>query len=97
VANLIVVRNEIDGWDVVREDDPQALSNHPDKRTAIAAAELRIKEEGEGRVEVHEQESHGVDDSTRGMKAYFLILLGLLLVAGIVIVITSLLASWTGI
>ena len=42
---LKVVRNEIDGWDVVREDEDVALSNHPDRQTAELAAHMRAEEE----------------------------------------------------
>ena len=38
---LKVMQNEVDGWDVVREDEDAALSNHPTKEEAIAAAEIR--------------------------------------------------------
>ena len=39
MSNLIVVPNEVDGWDVVRSDDPQALTNTPTKETAVEAAQ----------------------------------------------------------
>jgi len=42
---LKVMQNEVDGWDVVREDEDRALSNHPTKEEAIAAAEIRSDEE----------------------------------------------------
>jgi hypothetical protein len=96
VANLIVVRDEVDGWDVVREDDPQALTNTPTKEAAVEAAKRFLADEGgEGEVVVHEDEVHGIDDTGRGVKLYVVALLGLLLLITVIIVITSLLAHWT--
>ena len=42
---LKVMPNELDGWDVVREDEGVALTNHPDRASAEAAARLRAEEE----------------------------------------------------
>lgn len=38
--NVEVVRSEVDGWDVRREGEAQALSNHPTKEQAEKAASL---------------------------------------------------------
>ena len=96
MSNLVVVRDEVDGWDVIREDDPQALTNTATKESAIEAAKLFLADEGgDGEVVVHEDEVHGIDDTGRGVKVYVIALLGLLVVIVAVIVITSLLASWT--
>jgi hypothetical protein len=96
MPNLVVVRDEVDGWDVVREDDPQALTNTPTKDTAIEAARRFLADEGgEGEVVVHEHEVHGIDDTGRGVKLYVIALLGLLAAIVVIIVITSLLAHWT--
>jgi hypothetical protein len=96
MSNLIVVRDEVDGWDVIREGDPQSLTNTPNKESAIEAAKMFLADEGgEGEVVVHEDEVHGIDDTGRGMKAYIIALLGLLAVIMAIIVITSLLAHWT--
>jgi hypothetical protein len=96
MPNLIVVRDEVDGWDVIREGDPQSLTNTATKENAIEAARKFLADEGgEGEVVVHEDEVHGIDDTGRGVKAYVIALLGLLLVVTVIIVITSLLASWT--
>jgi hypothetical protein len=96
MPNLVVVRDEVDGWDVIREGDPQSLTNTATKETAIEAARRFLADEGgEGEVVVHEDEVHGIDDTGRGVKAYVIALLGLLVVVTIIIVITSLLASWT--
>jgi hypothetical protein len=96
MSNLVVVRDEVDGWDVIREDDPQSLTNTATKESAIEAANLFLVDEGgDGEVIVHEEEVHGIDDTGRGVKVYVVALLGLLVVIVAIIVITSLLASWT--
>jgi cell division protein FtsX len=96
VSDLTVVPNEVDGWDVVRSDDPQALTNTPTKETAVEAAQLILADEGgEGEVVVNEQAVHRLDDTSRGVKTYVIALLGLLATITVIIVITSLLASWT--
>jgi len=96
MSNLIVVRDEVDGWDVLREEDPQALTNTPTKESAVEAAEKILADEGgEGEVVVHEDEVHHLDDTSRGIKTYVIALLGLLVAIMVIIVVTSLLASWT--
>jgi hypothetical protein len=96
MPNLIVLRDEIDGWDVVREDDPQSLTNTATKDSAIQAAKMFLADEGgEGEVVVHEDEVHALDDTGRGVKLYVIALLGLLAVITVIIVLTSLLAHWT--
>jgi cell division protein FtsX len=96
MSNLIVVPNEIDGWDILREEDPQALTNTPTKETAVEAAERFLADEGgEGEVVVDEQAVHRLDDTSRGVKTYVVALLGLLAAITVIIVITSLLASAT--
>jgi cell division protein FtsX len=96
MSNLIVVPNEVDGWDILREEDPQALTNTPTKETAVEAAEKFLADEGgEGEVVVNEQAVHQLDDTSRGVKTYVVALLGLLAAITVIIVITSLLASAT--
>jgi hypothetical protein len=96
MSNLVVVKDEVDGWDVIREDDPQTLTNTPTKQAAIEAARRFLADEGgDGEVVVHEREVHGIDDTGRGVKLYVMALLGLLAVIVAIIVITSLLAHWT--
>jgi cell division protein FtsX len=96
MSNLVVVRDEVDGWDVVREDDPQALTNTPTKETAIEAAKAFLEDEGgNGEVVIHEDEVHAIDDTGRGVKLYVIALLGLLALVTVIIVITALLAHWT--
>jgi Uncharacterized protein conserved in bacteria (DUF2188) len=96
MSNLIVLRDEIDGWDVIREDDPQALTNTATKESAIEAAKKFLADDGgEGEVVVREDQIHRLDDTGRGVKLYVIALLGLLAVITAIIVITSLLAHWT--
>ena len=96
MSNLIVIPNEVDGWDIVRSDDPQALTNTPTKASAVEAAEKILADEGgDGEVLVNERDVHGLDDTSRGVKTYVIALLGLLLLITVIIVITSLLASAT--
>jgi cell division protein FtsX len=96
MPNLIVVPNELDGWDILREEDPQALTNTPTKETAVEAAEMLLADEGgEGEVVVNEQAVHHLDDTSRGVKTYVFVLLALLAAITLIIVITSLLASAT--
>ena len=96
MSNLIVIPNEVDGWDIVRSDDPQALTNTPTKASAVEAAEMILADEGgDGEVLVNERDVHGLDDTSRGVKTYVIALLGLLLAITVIIVITSLLASAT--
>jgi hypothetical protein len=98
---LKVVRNEVDGWDVLREDEGVALSNHPDRASAEAAAKLRAEEEHIGEsggepVVVAPDEVHAIDDTRQGMRPAFLGLLGLLTAITILIVVLALTGSLTG-
>ena len=98
---LKVVQNEVDGWDVVREDEDVALSNHPDRGSAEAAAKLRAEEEHIGEsggepVVVEPNEVHAIDDTRQGMKPAFLYLAGLLALITILIVVLALTGSLTG-
>ena len=73
---LKVMKNEVDGWDVVREDEDRALSNHPTKDEAIAAAEIRSDEErvndaGDTPVEVDTEHVHEIEDARTGMRPAF--------------------------
>jgi hypothetical protein len=100
VAGLKVVRNEVDGWDVVREDEEAALSNHPTRESAeeaarIRAEEERLSDEGGAAVEVKEDEVHQIDDTRQGMRPAFLSMGGLLIAIGVLIVVIALIASLT--
>jgi hypothetical protein len=99
---LKVVRNEVDGWDVIREGEDQALSNHVDRASAEAAAKLRAEEEGQigepdkEAVVVHPDETHGIDDARQGMKPAFLALAGLLTAVAILVIILAITGELTG-
>jgi hypothetical protein len=98
MSNLIVMPSEVDGWDVLREEDPQALTNTATKETAVKAAKtILVDEGGDGEVIVREEAVHHVDDTGRGVKTYVIALLGLLAVVIVIIVVTALLASWTNV
>ena len=96
MSDVIVVRDATDGWDVIREDDPQALTNTASKETAVQAARRFLADEGgHGHVVVREEEVHELDDTGRGVKTYVIALLGLLAAIIAILVLTSLLAYWT--
>jgi hypothetical protein len=98
---LKVVRNEIDGWDVVPEDEDVALTNHPTREEAEAAARLRAEEESlsepEGdAVVVAEREVHGIDDTRQGVRPAILALAGLLAAVTLLVIVLALTGSLTG-
>ena len=98
---LKVVRNEISGWDVVREDEDVALSNHRDRATAEAAAGLRAEEEHIGQsggepVVIRANEVHGIDDTRQGMKPAFLWLALLLGAIVVLVAVLSVTGALTG-
>lgn len=100
MAGLKVVRNEVDGWDVVREDEDAALSNHPTRESAEEAAGIRSEEErasdeGGEPVEVKPGEVHAIDDTRQGMKPAFFSMGGLLVAIAVLIVAIALIASLT--
>ncbi len=95
---LKVMRNEVDGWDVVREDEDRALSNHPTKEEAIAAAEIRAEEDrvndaGDAPVEVDTEHVHEIEDTTQGVKPAFLgggaLLLAIIAIAVIAAIVAA--------
>jgi hypothetical protein len=92
-TDLIVAPSEIDGWDVVREGDDVALTNHPTREEAEAAAKLRADEEH--RQVTHESEpvQEGAGDQTRGVKLTFATLVGLLAAIVVLIVVIALVSS----
>lgn len=97
MVELEIVPDEIDGWDVKKRDDDQALSNHATKESAEAAARLRGEEEeaDEVHVTVNERAVHRIDDETRGVRTAFIALLGLLLAITFLVVVISLIGSLT--
>ncbi len=99
---LKVMQNEVDGWDVVREDEDQALSNHPTRGEAIAAAEIRSEEErmndvGDTPVKVDTEHIHEIEDTRTGMKPAFLGGGALLLTVILIIVVVAVIVSVTNI
>ena len=100
MAGLKVVRNEVDGWDVGREDEDVALSNHPTRESAEAAAgiradEDRVGDEGGVPVEVKPDEVHPIDDTRQGMRPAFLTMGGLLIAIAVLIIVIALIAALT--
>ncbi len=98
---LKVMQNEVDGWDVVREDEDVALSNHPTREEAIAAAEIRSNEErmndvGDTPVEVDTEHVHEIEDTSVGMKPAFLGGGALLIVIILIAAAAAIIAAATG-
>ncbi len=98
---LKVIKNEVDGWDVVREDQGLALSNHPTREEAIAAAEIRSNEErvgdvGDAPVEVDTEHVHEIEDTRTGVKPAFLGGGALLLTIVLIIIVVGAIAAITG-
>jgi hypothetical protein len=100
VPELKVIPNEVDGWDVVREDEGVALSNHPDRESAEQAARLRADEEhlgdGDDVIAVESDVVHPIDDTRQGMRTYFIAVLGLLALVTILAVVLALTGALTG-
>jgi Uncharacterized protein conserved in bacteria (DUF2188) len=93
-----VVPDEVDGWDVIKRGESQSLSNHPTREEAEEAARLRgSREQAEQvEVEVHEDEVHGIDDDTSGVRVAFFSLGGLLVAIGLLIAVIALIGALTG-
>lgn len=101
MAKLIVIANEVDGWDIVREGENVALSNHPTRESAERAARLRAAEErldeaGADAVDVVERGVHPIDDARQGVKPAFLALGALLAFVTLLVAILSLTGALTG-
>lgn len=100
MADLKVVPNEVDGWDVVRADEGVAITNHPTRESAEEAARMRaeedsISEESEGEVIVAPDETHGIDEEDRGVKTAFLSLAGLLTAVAVIAIVIALIVAFT--
>lgn len=93
-SDLIVAPSDVDGWDVVRKGEGVALTNHPTREEAEAAARLRAEEEGDTQIE-HESEPVQEDagGEERGVKLTFMALVGLLTAVVVLIVVIALIAS----
>jgi hypothetical protein len=101
VMALVVMPNEVSGWDVVREDEGVALSNHPDRASAEQAARIRADEErlgdlGDTPVVVDTEHVHKIDDARQGMLPAFLSLTGLLIAVAVLVVVIALVGALTG-
>ena len=98
---LKVIRNEVDGWDVIEDGGDHALSNHPTRESAeeaaqIRADELRLSEEGDEPVVVDTDHVHAIDDARQGMKPAFLALAGLLAFVTLLVIVLALTGSLSG-
>jgi hypothetical protein len=93
---LEVLPNKYDGWDVKHVGTADAISNHPEKAEAVEAARrLAEHEEGDVEVVVKEEAEEPVSDEGRGVRFYFLVLLGLLVLITLIIVIVSAIGGGT--
>lgn len=95
-----VVRNEVDGWDVVREDEDSAMSNHATREDAEEAARIRAEEDrvgdaGDKPVVVDTEHVHEIDDTRQGVKPAFLAMAGLFAVVTILIIVLAVTGSLT--
>ena len=98
---LTVIRNEIDGWDVIEEEAERPSRTIPTRESAeeaagIRAKEERISEEGGEPVVVDTEHVHAIDDTRQGMRPAFLALFGLLTAVTLLVVILALTGSLTG-
>jgi hypothetical protein len=85
--------NEVEGWDILHEDDPDAITNVATKEEAVKAAELLATEAGDGAKVVVRDEPHELSDTGRGVKTYVIGLFLLLGVIMIIIVVTALVSD----
>jgi hypothetical protein len=94
MSNIKVAPNELDGWDVVREGEDVALTNVATKEQAEKAAHVFAEDDGHGRVEIERKPIQpGVGGEDRGVKTFFVGLVGLLVAAMVVIVIAALVSA----
>lgn len=97
MADFVVVPNTLSGWDVMHGEDPIAVSNHRDQRSAIAAAQIFLAEEHHaGAVRLDPDHPHGIDDPSAGVRGAFLFLVGLLITAILILAVFSLASAATG-
>jgi hypothetical protein len=89
---LEVRPNEVAGWDILHEDDPDAITNVPTKKQAVAAAEVLASEEGASDVVVRD-ETHELSGTERGVRLYVLGLVALLGAITVLIIVISLISS----
>jgi hypothetical protein len=89
---LEVRPNEVAGWDILHDDDPDAITNVATKEQAVEAAMLLVRE-GEGEDVVVRDETHELSDTGRGVKVYVFGVLALLTLAILIIAFTGWLSS----
>ncbi len=84
--------NEVGGWDILHEDDPDAITNVATREEAVKAAEV-LAAEADGAQVVVRDEPHELSDVGRGVKTYVIGLFVLLAVITIIIVVTALISN----
>src|SRR5689334_22756285 len=89
---LEVRPNEVGGWDILHDDDPDAITNVATKEQAVTAAEVLADETGESHVVVRE-EAHEVSGTERGVRLYVLGLVALLGTITALIIVISLISA----
>ncbi len=89
---LEVRPNEVAGWDILHDDDPDAITNVATKEQAVEAAMVLVRE-GEGSDVVVRDETHELSDTGRGVKLYVFAILALLALAIVIIAFTGWLSS----
>jgi hypothetical protein len=89
---LEVRPSEVGGWDILHEDDPDAITNVATKEEAVKAAEV-LAAEAEGARVVVRDEPHELSDIGRGVRTYVVGLFLLLALITIIIVVTALLSN----
>ncbi len=74
MSDFVVVPNTFSGWDVMHGEDPIAVSNHSDQRSAMAAARIFLAEEHHpGAVRLDTEHPHGIDDPSTGVRSAFIV------------------------
>jgi hypothetical protein len=89
---LEVRPNEVAGWDILHDDDPDAITNVATREEAVKAAELLAEEAGGSDVVVR-NEPHELSDTGRGVKLYVFGVLTVLALAILIIAFTGWLSS----
>jgi hypothetical protein len=99
-AALKVVPNEVDGWDVMRAEEGVSLTNFHEREAAERAARLIAHEEAHGGEEadviVDPAHPHGIDSEQRGVKLYFVAVIGLLIAIALIATAAALIGAETG-
>jgi hypothetical protein len=93
-TNIKVAPNELDGWDVVREGEDVALTNVATREQAEKAAHVFAEDDGHGQIEIEQQPiQRGLGGEDRGVRTFFVGLVGLLVAAVVLIVIAALISA----